>query len=505
MYLQEMLEVVIGVIFAWMLLSIAVLQIQEIIASYLEKRSSDLEMVIRDMLNDKDKVKKFYDHPLIRSLSKPTKLSAKEEKKAAELESQDVLSLGEKRLLSKLRQRPSYIPSSNFASALFDIVIDAGTENSLVQCAIKDMRPALDRLQADDREKANAIVEGICQLGQTAAKSKAGIEFQEGVKDELKKQISNLGLEYKDLRPYTNQLTALINSNQYDLGALFKSELVVDQLRVGGQALLAENPKLGQSINSLLVGIEEYAGSADKALALGRKNVEDWFNSTMDRLSGWYKRWAQVWAFVIGFSIALLFNVDSLYMAQQLWRNPATRLAAATYIQNYVQTNAQNNIPEDTVLSAVQGDIQKLNFPMGWKQGEIITAKANEKYAAENFTVAGEFLAGGNTDFLSKATKLFSANGPAKLLFFTATDMAGICVKNLDANGAVQPLCYEIKDAPRDLGGVLAKLAGCLITALAALQGAPFWFDTLKKIVNVRSTGANPIEKPKQGAAPAQA
>jgi len=50
MYLQEILEVVIGIIFAWMLLSIAVLQIQEIIASYLEKRSSDLEMVIRDML-----------------------------------------------------------------------------------------------------------------------------------------------------------------------------------------------------------------------------------------------------------------------------------------------------------------------------------------------------------------------------------------------------------------------------------------------------------------------
>jgi hypothetical protein len=319
----------------------------------------------------------------------------------------------------------------------------------------------------------------------------------------LKTQIRNLGMRYKDLTPYTNQLTALINSNQHDLGALFKSELVVDQLRVGAQALLAENNKLGESINSLLVGIEEYAGGADKALALGRKNVEDWFNSTMDRLSGWYKRWAQVWAFAIGFTIALLFNVDSLYMAQQLWRNPATRLAAATYIQNYVETNAKNSQPEDTVLSAVQGDIQKLNFPVGWKQGAIITAKADEKYATENFSVAGGFLATGNTDFTSKATKLFSANGPAKLLFFTATDMAGICVKNLDANGTVQPLCYEIKDAPRDLGGVLSKLAGCLVTALAALQGAPFWFDTLKKIVNVRSTGANPIEKPKESAAAA--
>jgi hypothetical protein len=29
------------------------------------------------------------------------------------------------------------------------------------------------------------------------------------------------------------------------------------------------------------------------------------------------------------------------------------------------------------------------------------------------------------------------------------------------------------------------------------MQGAPFWFDTLKKLVNIRSSGANPTEKPK--------
>jgi ribosomal protein L18E len=39
------------------------------------------------------------------------------------------------------------------------------------------------------------------------------------------------------------------------------------------------------------------------------------------------------------------------------------------------------------------------------------------------------------------------------------------------------------------------KLIGIFITALATRQGAPFWFDILKRIVNLRGTGANPAEK----------
>jgi hypothetical protein len=39
------------------------------------------------------------------------------------------------------------------------------------------------------------------------------------------------------------------------------------------------------------------------------------------------------------------------------------------------------------------------------------------------------------------------------------------------------------------------KLIGIFMTALAARQGAPFWFDILKRAVNLRGTGANPAEK----------
>jgi hypothetical protein len=42
---------------------------------------------------------------------------------------------------------------------------------------------------------------------------------------------------------------------------------------------------------------------------------------------------------------------------------------------------------------------------------------------------------------------------------------------------------------------IAVKLIGILITAGATAQGAPFWFDILKRFVNIRGTGPNPSEK----------
>jgi hypothetical protein len=60
----------------------------------------------------------------------------------------------------------------------------------------------------------------------------------------------------------------------------------------------------------------------------------------------------------------------------------------------------------------------------------------------------------------------------------------------LSLNGA----CTRLGNPPQGWGFV-TKAVGVLITALAAMQGAPFWFEILKKIVNVRSTGIKPEEK----------
>jgi len=45
--------------------------------------------------------------------------------------------------------------------------------------------------------------------------------------------------------------------------------------------------------------------------------------------------------------------------------------------------------------------------------------------------------------------------------------------------------------------GILEKILGLLLTIIAISLGAPFWFDMLNKIVNLRSAGRSPEEVPK--------
>jgi hypothetical protein len=49
---------------------------------------------------------------------------------------------------------------------------------------------------------------------------------------------------------------------------------------------------------------------------------------------------------------------------------------------------------------------------------------------------------------------------------------------------------------------IVSKLVGFLLTAFALSLGAPFWFDTLNKLINIRTAGRAPDEKPKNPEAP---
>ncbi len=55
-----------------------------------------------------------------------------------------------------------------------------------------------------------------------------------------------------------------------------------------------------------------------------------------------------------------------------------------------------------------------------------------------------------------------------------------------------EKLWYVTKNAAK-----LSSILGFLITALALSLGAPFWFDLLKKLISIRSSGVNPDEKNK--------
>jgi hypothetical protein len=161
--------------------------------------------------------------------------------------------------------------------------------------------------------------------------------------------------------------------------------------------------------------------------------LEKWFDESMDRVSGWYKRRAQWMALGIAAAIVLALNVSTLRIAEQLSAEPK-------------------------VLANV-------------------VAKA-EAAAEKEGSGGGQAGGSGDANSMEKAGK-------------EAEDAVG----NLAALSL--PIFWtEEKNRPSSGEEWLIAAGGWLITILAVSLGAPFWFDALNKLSNLRMAGKKPEEKP---------
>lgn len=446
MSLETIIEVGIGLIFAWLLLSMVVMYVQEWIVSRTELRASMLESTIRNMLADPGFAEQFYTHPLIKGLHSGEN--------------------GE--------SRPSYIPSGQFALALFDLVMNAGTEASLLQQEVFKLRSEIDLLQKDDKARAEAQYQLALTAVTNALSTQAGQDALNAALDNAKAQVVTIAEVSPALQPAVEQALANVKVNKSDVDAVLAQLQVqssglsetpaLDQLRVGVAAMAVTQPQLAKALQSMLHGVEEYGGKAETGLAQARQNVETWFNDGMDRLSGWYKRNAQKLAYAIGIGVAIFMNGDTVALAQQLWRDPVVREALVVQAQDMVNNNTSAPQLSTDQLNQLKNQFNGLNIPFGWV-GTPIALDSSGGIAGPDGEVS--------------YTCTLSPNA--------ATDVFGL---------AVAGQCYPVINAPHfnDLTGWVLKLIGLIISGIAAAQGAPFWFDILKKIINIRATGANPSE-----------
>jgi hypothetical protein len=124
-----------------------------------------------------------------------------------------------------------------------------------------------------------------------------------------------------------------------------------------------------------------------------RKRIEDWFNDSMDRVSGWYKRTSHAWLWIIGIVLCLIVNADSISLFKVFWNDPtlraATVAAADEHVKNAPKEERTSAAPSasgsatatggtattqpansgDTAfkrLNDVRQELTKLNIPLGW-------------------------------------------------------------------------------------------------------------------------------------------
>lgn len=454
MDLSAILEVAIGIIFVWIVLSIATISIQEWISTRLDKRARDLEASIYEMLANPNLKAQFYDHPVIRGLT------AKKRKQPSPTPGWFYKYPIVRGFTKEIRKLPSYIPAQQFSLALFDIAMTAGTESSLIQQGILKVRDDLQ--QAAKQPVDRAIVTELnllAEFARSAAATEAGTAITNRTATLLKTEVDKFSQRHPELEGVmTEALTeagrvkglvdeVLKNQPKDDGSALAK-------LRRGVAALSVISPEVNQSLNALLLNVEEYTQEGETHLAQARQNVEKWFNDSMDRASGVFKRYSELMALIIGFVIALVMDVDSINLTLYLWRDPSVR---QILVQNaskfeFPQQEFQTN-PEEA-MQTLRDQFVGLDLPIGW----VINVSNGAAFSDARCRI----FPGGNEVF---GIPVFSSNK-----------------------------CLAPPQSSNQNNLVL-KLVGILITAVAARQGAPFWFDMLKRLVNLRGTGANPAEK----------
>ncbi|MBC7873809.1 MAG: hypothetical protein H7Y01_07435 [Ferruginibacter sp.] len=223
---------------------------------------------------------------------------------------------------------------------------------------------------------------------------------------------------------------------------------VVEKFNAGLQSLKqSELKKLLQSFtrpDSIPVRgvVEDVASDLDQL----KKNIEKWFNSYMERVTGWYKKKVRKNIFFVAIVVTLGFNLNFITLTKTVYADSNLRGALADMADNAAQTdsfivNMQNKIGKNKSLGEINMNaVIGIELPIGWKASPCTTA-TEKNWLRQTWAQAGCF-------FRNEFT----------------------------------------------LGNVL----GWLLFVLALSLGAPFWFDLLKKIVNIRNSGISPTEsKPK--------
>jgi hypothetical protein len=238
-------------------------------------------------------------------------------------------------------------------------------------------------------------------------------------------------------------------------------EQTVAQIKATIHGLPDSNVK--RSLQALLA---EGSDSVD----IVRQKIESWFNDMMDRVSGWYKNRVQIWTVVIASIVTILVNADTIQIAQKLMINPALR-------DKIVQEakNAKEPSTNQTLTAQQKADLSSLT---GWTEEFRIF---NRLDACADQSLRGA----GLTEAECRVQSDEQAKANPNPQFVAVSNSVAFPGTRLFRPVALPWLWAVVPD----------HLAGWILTTIAACLGAPFWFDTLNKFMNIRAAGTSPDEK----------
>jgi hypothetical protein len=234
---------------------------------------------------------------------------------------------------------------------------------------------------------------------------------------------------------------------------------------------------------------------------LFKVKLEDWFEETMERATGWYKKQTQVILIWIGFILAAAFNVDAIAITKILMKDKKAReqivQLAATRVKDYgslIDTIKSVTISRSDIIvrdstSKVTHDTSTVDTTISITFRDKFLDSVRSNLQNDALEVQGILGLRGFamkkdtvicTAVLRSLDSIIQTNPKNKAeLVITRKEMYDECLENMG------------KGSPYQKSWAL-MIVGWIITALAISLGAPFWFDILNKVIKLRTTGNKP-------------
>ncbi len=195
---------------------------------------------------------------------------------------------------------------------------------------------------------------------------------------------------------------------------------------------------------TLQTALSAVLSDSNQRTSTDQQKIEAWYEEGMDRVSGWYKRRTTWWIWFLAAIVTVGLNADSIHISRVLWTNQAVRSA----VVESAKARAQSDRPEDLLPVAIHNDA---SAP---KKASAVLPHGNDVLTTEERAELGQ-LAGDWSEDIRQ---------------------------------------WKQRKGWQSVAFVVSRLVGWLMTIVAISLGAPFWFDTLNRFMNIRTAGRAPDE-----------
>ncbi|MEG4583206.1 hypothetical protein QUA71_26895 [Microcoleus sp. MON1_C5] len=489
MNLPVIIDIIIGLVFIYLTLSLLASEIQELIATVLQWRAEHLKKSIEVLISGgsegaKDPLQfkrvgqlanSIYTNPMIKDLNQGAKGLLSEGFRSVTHRMGDFYHgvTGTKNVFGNKSSGPSYIPAECFSASLLETLKVSSLLSSISKTRLerfKNLQLAQiqqigQNLSLPDATKPiieqefrwltaefNRVVEdyqnNLASLNNSLDRMSeklgfyindsqvylpetelAGREFQRHmafVKARFDSKIERVAL-LGQLQPSFSNLLTTVKKSQDTVAEIMdiKEESPIYQQI---QETLDSMPEsLKRSLYILAQRAEKGGGDTQEQLQRFQKEIEIWFDQSMQRASGVYKRNARGVAILLGTAIAVAANADSINIINRLSKDSMLRSNVNLYAEQLVANNAKTKSNNLSSLTQVQKDVDRaldqVALPFGWSEQNSLERD-------------------------KQGNLLWSA--------------------------------------------LIIKLFGWILSGVAISMGAAFWFEALNKIINIRNAGKKP-------------